>query len=112
MFTDFNSGDSFEPAWAPHYVSDDIFDNDGKPIAWRYTNNAKGSVNEEFCCLYAKEILYPALGYLKHRETHPGYQGVIICDDVGIHIGYSIVNAVVGLGLEILLRAPHLNFAL
>jgi hypothetical protein len=31
---------------------------------------------------------------------------------VGTHIGYSVVKTAVDLGLEILLRVPHLSFAL
>jgi len=42
----FKSGYSFDPAWAPHYVSEDIFDNEGNPLPWRYINNPKGLVNE------------------------------------------------------------------
>jgi len=58
VFAVFNSGDSFEPVWAPHYVFNDMFVKDGKPLVWRYSTNAKGSVNEEFGCLYVKKILY------------------------------------------------------
>jgi hypothetical protein len=86
VFIDFKPGDSFEPSWASHYVSDDILDDERKQLAWRCNINAKGSVNEEFRCLYVKEILYPALGYPKHRDNVPGQQGDNICEGVGTHI--------------------------
>jgi hypothetical protein len=69
-------------------------------------------VNEDFCSLYVKEILHPALGYPKPRDTHPGEQDVIICDGVGTHIGYYVLKTAVELGIEILLRVPNLSFAL
>ena len=45
----FNFGESFKLAWASHYVCDDILDDEGNPLVWRYNSNAKGSVNEECC---------------------------------------------------------------
>ena len=68
VFIVFNSSDSFEPAWAPHYVSEDIYDNEVNPLPWRYISNPKGSVNEDFCCDYVKEISHPALGYPKPEK--------------------------------------------
>jgi hypothetical protein len=71
VFIVFASGDLFEPAWCLDAVSNNVFDNEGNPLPWRYINNAKGSVTYEFCALYAKEILHPSLGYPKPRDTHP-----------------------------------------
>jgi hypothetical protein len=39
-------------------------------------------------------------------------QGVIICDGVGIHLGYHVVKKALELGMEFLLRVHHLNFVL
>ena len=112
VFVCFASGDSYAPAWAPHYVCDDILDKDGKPLPWRYISNPKGSITEEFCALYIEDVLHPALGYPKPRSTHPGEQGVIICDGVGTHLGYHVVKKAIELGMEIVLRVPHLSFVL
>ena len=112
VFTCFASGDSYAPAWAPHIVCDDILDKDGQPLPWRYISNAKGSITEEFCSIYISDVLYSALGYPKPRATPPGEQGVIICDGVGTHLGYQVVMKAVELGMEILLRVPHLSFVL
>jgi hypothetical protein len=90
-------GDSYEPAWAPHYVCYDILDKDGNPLPWRYISNAKGSTTEEFCAIYIETVLHPALGYPKPRSTHPGEQGVIICDGVGTHLGYHVVKKTIAL---------------
>ena len=46
------------------------------------------------------------------RSTHPGEQGVIICDGVGTHLGYHVVKKTIDFGMEILLRVPHLSFVL
>jgi hypothetical protein len=111
-FVCFASGDSFQPSWTPHYVSDEVFDKNGDPLEWRYISNVKGSMTEEFCCIYIEDVLYPALGYPKHRDTHPGHQGVIVCDGVGTHLGYSVVKKAVDPGMEVMLRVPHLNYLL
>ncbi len=38
---------------------------------------------------------------------------MIICDGVGTaHLGYQVVKKAIALGMEILLRAPHLSFVL
>jgi hypothetical protein len=37
---------------------------------------------------------------------------VIICDGVGTHLGYHVVKKAIELGIEILLRVPHLSFVL
>jgi hypothetical protein len=72
VFICFASGDSYEPAWTPHFVSCDIFDVDGKPLAWRCISNAKGSITEEYCGLYDfKDLMYPAMGRPKPERHHP-----------------------------------------
>jgi hypothetical protein len=48
----------------------------------------------------------------QRRSTHPGEQGVIICDGVGTHLGYNVVRKAIDLGMEILLRFPHPSFVL
>ncbi len=110
VFMCFAFGDSFAPAWASHYVCDDIFDKDGNPLAWRYISNTKVSITKDLCASYIEDVLRPALGYPKPRSSHPGEQGVIICDGVGTHLGYNVVNEAIDLGMEILLRVPHLSF--
>ena len=37
---------------------------------------------------------------------------MIICDGVGTHLGYHVVKKAIELGIEILLRVPHLSFVL
>ena len=112
VYTVFNSGDSFEPSWTPSIVSDCIFDKDGKGLPWRYSSNEKGSVNEDYCREYIEEILWPSLGYPKPRDSHLGQQGVVTCDGVGTHLAYSVVKRAIELGLEIVLRVPHLTWVL
>lgn len=107
----FASGEEWNPEFACDNASE-ICDRDGKPLLWRFTSNKKGSMNEDFCVDYMTEVLHPALGYPKPRETHPGQQGVIICDGVGTHIGHKVVETAIKLGMEIVLRVPHLSFAL
>jgi hypothetical protein len=93
-------------------VSDEVFNNNGDPLVWRYISNVKGSMTEKFYYIYIEDVLYPALGYPKHRDTHPVHQGVIVCDGVGTHLGYSVVKKAVDMGMEILLRVPHLSYLL
>jgi hypothetical protein len=37
---------------------------------------------------------------------------VIVCDGVGTHLGSNVVLKTIELGMEILLRVPHLSFVL
>ncbi len=53
--------------------------------------------------------MWPSLGYPKSRDEDPGNQGVVICDGVGTHLAYAVVKRAVELGLEIVVRAPHLS---
>jgi len=112
VFIVFAPGDSFEPAWCLDVVSDNVLDNEGNPLPWRYISNAKGSVTDDFCALYVKEILPPALGYPKPRETHPRQHGVIVCDGVGSHLSYFVVMMAIENGMEIVLQVPNLSFCL
>ncbi len=62
---------------------------------------------------YLETIMAPALGYPKHRDTHPGEQGVIFCDGVGVHLTLQMVEKAIELGIEIIiLRVPNLSFVL
>ncbi len=90
----------------------DILDKNGEPLQWRYTSNLKGSVNEEFYEDYIANVPTPALGYPRPHDTHPGEQGVIVCDGVGSHLCYSVIEKAIELGMEILLRVPNLNYVL
>ncbi len=87
-------------------------DNNGDPIAWRYTSSAKGSVNEDFCADYIETALHPALGYPKPRDTHLGKQGVIVCDGVETHLCEDVLDKAIELGMEIVLRVPNLSYIL
>ena len=108
----FASGESYDAEWAPEIACSDIFDKDGNPLSWRYTCNQKGSVNEEYCADYVEHIIQPSLGYPPPRDTHPGKQGVIICDGVGSHLCFAVIEKAIELGMEILLRVPNLSFVL
>jgi hypothetical protein len=36
----------------------------------------------------------------------------VICDGVGTHIGFAVLETAVELGLEVVLRVPHLSIRL
>jgi hypothetical protein len=90
-------------------VSSDIFDVDGTPLAWRYISKVKGNITKEYYGIYLETIIHPSLGRPKPRTTHHGQQGVVIWDGVGTHLGYAVVMKALDLGLEILVRVPHLS---
>ena len=56
--------------------------------------------------------MQPALGYPRPRDTHPGDQGVIVCDGVGSHLCFTVVEKAIELGIEILLRVPNPSYVL
>ncbi len=74
VFVCFASGDSYSLAWAPHYVSDDIKDKDGKPLPWRYIINPKGSITEEYCAVFIEDVLHPALSRLPKAEINSSWR--------------------------------------
>ena len=37
---------------------------------------------------------------------------MIICDDIGTYLGYEVRKKTIELGMEILLRVPHVSFVL
>ncbi len=78
-------------------------------LTWRYASNAKGSVTGELCVDYLETVLYPALGYPRHRKDHPEQRGLIVCDGVGTHLGALVLQTTDKLGMEILLRTPNLS---
>ena len=100
--------------WAPEISepcrAHNIVDKNGEPIAWRYTSNVKGSVNEKLCQNYIETVLHPALGYPKPRDTHPGQQGVIVCDGVGTRLCEGVLDKAIALGMEIVVRVPNLSY--
>ena len=112
VYTVFASGEEYDADIASDDKAVDILDREGNPLMWRFTSNRKGSMTEEFCADYVEQVLYPALGYPKHRDTHPRQQGVIICDGVGTHLGHTVVEKAIELGMEIVLRVPHLSSVL
>jgi hypothetical protein len=109
VYTVFGSDKTYHPGWALH-IDSSPNDMDGYPISWRYASNEKGSLNEEGALDYLKTVLHPALGSLPPRSDALGKQVVVICDGVGTPIGFSLLEAAVELGIEIVLRVPHLNF--
>ena len=108
----FASGDSFHFQWAPVITSTYFKDRDGNPLEWRYRSNKKGSLNEEGYVDFLRSIVHPAVGYPPTRDSQPGHQGVCVCDGVGTHCGIFALEAALSLGLEVLLRVPHLSFKL
>ena len=66
----------------------------------------------EICENYIENVLKPALGYPLSRDTHPREQGVVVCDGVGSHLCYTVIEQAIELVMEILLRVPNLNFIL
>jgi hypothetical protein len=54
--------------------------------------------------------LKPALGYPLTRDTHPGEQGGVMCDGVGSHLCYNVIEKAIEMGMEILLRVPYLSY--
>jgi hypothetical protein len=57
----FSSGETWDPEWSPHIVSDDLKDKDGNPLSWRYQCNDKRSMTEDFCVAYMRDIMWPAM---------------------------------------------------
>ena len=110
-FVVFSSGKSMHPDWCPAYESD-VLDAEGRHIPWRYDHNEKGSVNEAKAADYIRNIIHPAVGSPKPRDVDPGNQGVVFCDGVGTHLGITVLETAIELGLEIVLRVPHLSFRL
>jgi hypothetical protein len=65
---------------------------DGDPLAWRYINNTKDSITEEYRPMHIVDVRHSALVYPKPRSSHPCEQGVISCHGVGNHLGYNVVK--------------------
>lgn len=105
----FNSGESLDATWCPNHSVPDICDKDGRPLCWQYQCNEKGSMTEDFAVTYVRNVLHPALGYPPPRDTNPGEQGVVICDGVGVHIGFRVLQECIKHGIEVLLRVPNLS---
>jgi len=108
----FGSGETYNPAWAPDIKTSDIMHKDGEPLTWRYTFNLMERLNEEFCADYTENVLRSALGYPLPRDTHPGEQGVIVCDGVGSQLCFIVVEKVIELGMEILFNVPNFSYVL
>ena len=72
----------------------------------------RGVSQEELAKDYMESTLHPALGSPPSRNEDPRQQCVVICDGVGTHIGLSVLEAAVELGIEVVLRVPHLSFRL
>jgi hypothetical protein len=69
-------------------------------------------MNEYFCTDYIEHILQPSFGYPPPRGTHPGQQGVIVCDGFGTHLCFTLIEKAIELGMEILLRVLNLSLVL
>jgi hypothetical protein len=59
-----------------------------------------------------ENILRLALGYPLPRDTHPGEQGVQVCDGVGSHLCFGAVEKGIEHWMEILVRFTNLRFIL
>jgi hypothetical protein len=81
-------------------------------MAWRYASNEKGSLNEEGVADHGRTLLHQAVGPPPSRNDAPCQQGVVICDGMGTHIGFAVLETAVELGLEVVLHVPHLSFRL
>ena len=112
VFICYASGEFFDINWCPRIVFEDVFDNNGNPLAWRYFSDVKGPITKEYCGFYLRGVIYLALGYPKPRVAHPRQGRVLICDGVGTHLGYNVAMKAVELRLEILLRVSHLSYGL
>jgi hypothetical protein len=99
----------FEHGWVPHVIFDSIFEKVGKAIPWRYFNNVKGLVNEEFCAIYIKDITCPLFGYPERKVIYSFQRDVIICDGVDAYFAYSVAKKAVDTGMEIELKIPHIT---
>jgi hypothetical protein len=51
-----------------------------------------------------KTVLHLALGSPPTRSDALGKQAVVICDEIGTHIGFSVLEAALELEIEIVLR--------
>jgi hypothetical protein len=77
-------------------------------MAWRYASNEKGRLNEEGAVDYVKTLLHQDVRSPPSRNDARDQQGEVICD--GTHIGFAVHETAVELGLEVVLRVPHLSF--
>ena len=107
----FSSGKTMHSDWCQPYTSQ-LQDADGNQLTWRYDSNEKGSVNEAKASDYIRTVIHPVLHNPKPRAEDPGNQGVVFCDGVGTHLGITVLETAIELGLEIVLRVPHLSFRL
>ncbi len=98
------TGETYDTSWAPEITTPDILDKDVEPLQWRYTSNLKRSVNDYFCASYIENVLRQTLGYPRPSENHPGEQGVIVCDGVGSHLCFNVIEKAIELA--------NLNFVL
>jgi hypothetical protein len=105
--TIFASGNTYHPAWAPHFLSN-IKNKDGEYMAWRYASNEEGSLNEEGDVDYVMKVLHQVVGSPPSRNDARGHQGVVICDGVGTHIGFAVLETEVEFGLEVVLQGEDI----
>jgi hypothetical protein len=79
-------------------------------MAWRYASNEKASFNEEGVADYVRTMLHKAVGSPPSRNDARGQHVVVICDGVGTHIGFAVLEIAVELSFEVVLGVPHLWF--
>jgi hypothetical protein len=93
----FAPGNTYHPAWAPHFLLD-LRDKDGEYMAWRYASNENN--------VLMRRLMLTTRGpcCIEH--------GFMICDGVGTHIGFIVLEIAIELGLEVMLRVPPLSFRL
>jgi hypothetical protein len=59
-----------------------------------------------------RNVLHQAVELPPAGNDVRGQQRVEICDGVGTHIGFDVLETAVELGLGVVLRVPHLSFRL
>eukprot|EP00873_Tetraselmis_striata_P040558 jgi/Tetstr1/460822/TSEL_005983.t1 len=76
-------------------------EDDGECIDTKSSSSATavGSLNEKGAVDYVKQVMYHALGSPPPRSESPYQQGVVICDGVGTHIDFSVLEAAMDLGM-------------
>jgi hypothetical protein len=60
----------------------------------------------------ALDYLKTVLGSPPPRSDALGKEAVVICDEIGTHIGFSVLEAALELEIELVLRVAHLSLRL
>jgi hypothetical protein len=86
----FTHGNTYHPSWGAHFLKD-IKNKNGEYMAWRYTSNEKGSLNEEGAAGYVSKVLHQSVGSPPSRNDARGHHGAVIRNNgVGTRIGFVV----------------------